>query len=79
MAGGQPEPERALEFLKKLEEFALKIEKAASIKRKSDKKSSDLKQSNSNTPNKEKENSFLNGKISPRDKRRSNHFSKASD
>lgn len=36
MSSGNPEPERALEFLKKLEEFASKIERATSIKAKSD-------------------------------------------
>jgi hypothetical protein len=31
MSSGNPEPERALEFLKKLEEFASKIDKASKI------------------------------------------------
>ena len=36
MSGNQPEPERALEFLKKLEEFQIKIEKAMKVKAKND-------------------------------------------
>jgi len=38
MSGGQPEPERALESLKKLEEFSLKIEKAIKVKDLNDQK-----------------------------------------
>lgn len=36
MSSANPEPERALEFLKKLEEFSSKIDRATIIKAKSD-------------------------------------------
>lgn len=70
MAGSQPEPERALEFLKKLEEFAIKIDKATFIKTKNEKAATESKD--------DKDLDFLTGNISPGDKRR-NRFSKASD
>lgn len=38
MSSSQPEPERALEFLKKLEEFTIKIEKACNVSKRNEKK-----------------------------------------
>lgn len=72
MGSSQPEPERALEFLKKLEEFTVKIEKAHSVTKRKEKKVSESQQNQDGG----RQSEMINPNIGFADKRR---VSKTSD